>query len=91
MGLQIVNYTPGTLTNGDYTTPSMARYFSSKDILKKIREVEKKETLNGHIMLIHFGTDPERTDKFYLKLGSLIDELRRKGYEFVPLEEALES
>ena len=42
-------------------------------------------------MLIHFGTDPERTDKFYLKLGSLIDELRRKGYEFVPLEEALES
>ena len=91
MGLQVVNYTPGTLTNGDYTTPSMARYFSSKDILKKIREVEKKETLNGHIMLIHFGTAPERTDKFYLKLGSLIDELRRKGYEFVPLEEALES
>ena len=91
MGLQVVNYTPGTLTNGDYTTPSMTRYYSSKDILKKIREVEKKETLNGHIMLIHFGTVQERTDKFYLKLGALIDELRRKGYEFVPLKEALES
>lgn len=89
MGLQIVNYTPGTLTNGDYTTPSMKRYFSSKDIWDRVMKVEKEEGLGGHIMLIHFGTDPERTDKFYSRLGRLIDTLRRKGYSFVPLADAI--
>ena len=70
LGLQVINYTPGTLTNGDYTTPGMSRYFSSKEILGKIREYERTDPdgLNGHIMLIHFGTDPSRTDKFYDKL-----------------------
>ena len=89
MGLQIVNYTPGTLTNGDYTIPSMKRYFSSRDIWERIMKVEKEEGLGGHIMLIHLGTSPERTDKFYEKLGRLIDTLRRKGYTFVPLDEAV--
>ena len=89
LGLQIVNYTPGTLTNGDYTTPDMPRYFSSKAILDKIRECEREDPsgLNGHIMLIHFGTDPARTDKFYDKLPGLIRELRRKGYSFTPLKD----
>ena len=87
LGLQVINYTPGTLTNGDYTTPGMKRYFSSKDILSKIWEYERTDPngLNGHIMLIHFGTDPARTDKFYDKLPRLISELRRKGYSFTPL------
>lgn len=89
LGLQVINYTPGTLTNGDYTTPEMSRYFSSKEILGKIREYERTDPdgLNGHIMLIHFGTDPSRTDKFYDKLPGLIRELRRKGYSFTPLKD----
>ena len=89
LGLQVINYTPGTLTNGDYTTPEMNRYFSSKEILGRIREYERKDPngLNGHIMLIHFGTDPARTDKFYDKLPGLIKELRRKGYSFTPLKD----
>ena len=89
LGLQVINYTPGTLTNGDYTTPGMSRYFSSKEILGKIREYERTDPdgLNGHIMLIHFGTDPSRTDKFYDKLPGLIMELRRKGYSFTPLKD----
>lgn len=89
LGLQVINYTPGTLTNGDYTTPGMSRYFSSKEILGKIREYERTDPdgLNGHIMLIHFGTDPSRTDKFYDKLPGLIRELRRKGYSFTPLKD----
>lgn len=86
LGLQVINYTPGTLTNGDYTTPEMKRYFSSKEILGRIWEYERTDPngLNGHIMLIHFGTDPARTDKFYDKLPGLIRELRRKGYSFTP-------
>lgn len=89
LGLQVINYTPGTLTNGDYTTPGMKRYFSSKEILGRIWEYESTEPngLNGHIMLIHFGTDPARTDKFYDKLPGLIIELRRKGYSFTPLRD----
>ena len=89
LGIQLINYTPGTLTNGDYTTPEMSRYFSSKEILDKIRECERKDPngLNGHIMLVHFGTDPARTDKFYDKLPGLIRELRRKGYSFTPLKD----
>ena len=88
LGLQVINYTPGTLTNGDYTTPEMKRYFSSKEILSKIWEYERTDPngLSGHIMLIHFGTDPARTDKFYDKLPGLIRELRRKGYSFTPLK-----
>lgn len=89
LGLQVINYTPGTLTNGDYTTPEMKRYFSSKEILGRIWEYERTDPngLNGHIMLIHFGTDPARTDKFYDKLPGLIRELRRKGYSFTPLRD----
>ena len=89
LGLQVINYTPGTLTNGDYTTPEMKRYFSSKEILGRIWEYERTDPngLNGHIMLIHFGTDPVRTDKFYDKLPGLIRELRRKGYSFTPLKD----
>lgn len=89
LGLQVINYTPGTLTNGDYTTPEMKRYFSSKEILGRIGEYERTDPngLNGHIMLIHFGTDPARTDKFYDKLPGLIRELRRKGYSFTPLKD----
>lgn len=89
LGLQVINYTPGPITNGDYTTPEMKRYFSSKEILGRIWEYERTDPngLNGHIMLIHFGTDPARTDKFYDKLPGLIRELRRKGYSFTPLKD----
>ena len=89
MGLQVINYTPGTLTNGDYTTPDMKNYYSSKAIMDRIWKCEKDDPdgLNGHIMLIHFGTEDSRTDKFYDQLPGLIKKLRRKGYSFTPLHE----
>ena len=91
MGIQVVNYTPGTMSNADYTTPDMGqKYRSSKFIYNKIMEVEKKEGLNGHLMLIHFGTDNRRTDKFYNSyLDKLIKTLKRKGYTFTPILEAI--
>lgn len=91
LGLQVVNYTSGTYTNGDYTTPDMDNYYSSEFILGKVMQHErtKPDGLSGHIMLIHLGTDPSRTDKFYDKLPSLIRTLRRRGYSFVGLEEAV--
>ena len=87
MGLQIVNFTPGTGTNADYTTPSMTNYRSSDAIMKRLLDYERDHTLNGHFLMVHFGTSPERTDKFYLRLPQLIKKLQGRGYRFVSIEE----
>ena len=90
MGIQVVNYTPGTASNADYTTPDMKNYRSSKSIYDQIMALEKKEGLNGHLMLIHFGTHDDRTDKFYNGyMEKMIKNLKRKGYTFAPLREAV--
>ena len=91
LGLCLFNFTPGTSSNADYTTPSMPEYLSSQTIYDRILAYEKKDPhgLNGFILLIHIGTDPERTDKFYLKLGDLIKDLRAKRYALVRIDELL--
>lgn len=88
IGLKVVNFTPGTDSNADYTTPDMKNYRSSKDIYNKIMKVEATEGLNGHLLLIHLGTHPDRTDKLYNQLDKLIKTLKKKGYVFVPIREA---
>lgn len=91
MGLQVVNFTPGTTSNADYTTPDLKNYRSSKVIFDRIMKVEKEQTLNGHILLIHFGTDDARTDKFYEGyLDKLIRTLKKKGYSFTSIQDAME-
>ncbi|MBV5315628.1 MAG: glycoside hydrolase family 9 protein [Prolixibacteraceae bacterium] len=82
MGLKVINFTPGIRSNADYTTPVMTGYRSSETIMNDIKAFEKKDPngLNGCIMLIHLGTAPERTDKFYNRLGELISYLKKKGY-----------
>lgn len=90
LGLQLMNFTAGTWTNADYTTPDMKSYRTSKEIYDRVMSVEKKEGLNGHIMLIHLGTDDKRTDKFYEGyLDKMIKVLRKKGYSFVSIREAV--
>lgn len=77
-----VNFTPGTRSNADYTTPDMPNYLSSEAILNSIYEKEKDSGLHGFHLLIHPGTSPKRTDKLYHQLGDLIQELKRRGYSF---------
>ena len=91
MSLVLFNFTPGTSSNADYTTPGMKEYLSSEDIFGRILAWESKDPkgLNGFILLIHIGTAPERTDKFYLRLGPLIDALRVRGYTFVRIDALL--
>ena len=89
MNVQIVNFTPGTTSNADYTTPDMTNYRSSEVIYNNILAFEEKERLNGFILLIHIGTHPKRTDKLYNRLENLIKELRNRGYEFVRIDELL--
>ncbi|HCY43073.1 MAG TPA: cellulase [Prolixibacteraceae bacterium] len=82
LGLKVINFTPGIRSNADYTTPDMKSYRSSETIMNDIKAFEKKDPngLNGCIMLIHLGTAPERTDKFYNRLGELLSFLKQKGY-----------
>lgn len=91
-GLQLINFTPGTYSNGDYTTPDMgSRYLPTDTIYNRIMryETDKPGGLNGFILLLHAGTDPGRTDKFYFKLGRLIRELKSRGYFFLRIDELL--
>lgn len=89
VGIQVINYTPGTYSNADYTVPEMKNYYSSKEIYKLIIQAEKNKTLNGNIMLFHIGTSGKRTDKFYSYLEKLINELKKKNYTFVSLNKAV--
>lgn len=86
---QIVNFTPGTGSNADYTTPDMSNYKSSKELIDNILKYEESDSLNGFILLSHIGTDPSRTDKFYEYLDELIKELTICGYRFVRIDELL--
>lgn len=91
-GYQLFNFTHGTLTNADYTTPDMDAYRSSEEIWQSITDYESTSNygLNGFIMLIHIGTAPARTDKFYDRLENLILYLTKKSYSFKRIDELLE-
>jgi len=93
LGLVLFNFTPGTTSNADYTTPLLPEYLSAQKIYDNILRYERSDPrgLNGFILLIHIGAAPERADKFYLRLGPLLDELQTRGYGFVRIDELLAS
>lgn len=93
LGLQLVNFTPGSGSNADYTYPEMgSSYADSKSIFRSVMAYERKSStgMNGFILLVHIGTDPRRTDKFYNLLPDLITELKSMGYQFVRIDELLD-
>ncbi len=91
LGYQIINFTPGTRSNADYTTDDDKNYISSDAILSKIKEYEFKDPngLNGFILLTHIGSGPKRTDKFHSRVDELIEWLKMKGYEPERVDEIL--
>jgi len=91
LDLVLFNFTPGTSSNADYTTPSMPEYLGSAAICDRVLAYERTDPagLNGFILLLHIGTDPERADKLYLRLGELIRELKGRGYSLVRVDELL--
>jgi len=87
--LKLINFTPGTRSNADYTYPEMGKsYRSSNEIFRSITSFNEKEPngLNGFYLLLHIGTDPRRTDKFYNKLPELIAYLKKDGYQLVRID-----
>lgn len=77
-----VNFSPGTRSNADYTTPDMPNYLSSDTILESVYSYLSTHSMNGFHLLIHPGTSPARTDKFYYKLDELITRFKEEGYGF---------
>ena len=91
-GLSLVNFSPGTRSTADYTWPEMGKsYRPSEEIYRSIMTLEETDPhgLNGFILLVHIGTDPRRTDKFYHKLPDLLAELHSRGYSFERIDDLL--
>jgi peptidoglycan/xylan/chitin deacetylase (PgdA/CDA1 family) len=91
LGLVLCNFTPGTLSNADYTTPEMPNYCSSSRIYQSVFDREKTDPqgLSGFILLVHIGTHPDRRDKFYKRLEELLNDLQGMGYRLVGIDELL--
>lgn len=90
-GLQLINFTPGTISHADYTTPGDKNYRTTAEIYTSILVYEQthKAGLNGFILLMHLGAGPGRTDKFYSKLPDLIKWLHKKKYNLVRIDDLL--
>jgi len=89
-GLTLVNFSPGTYSNADYTYPEMGeQYLDSKTIMERILAYERENRLKGFILLMHIGTDPRRKDKLYHHLDELLAKMQLLGYDFQPLWESM--
>jgi len=92
LGLQLINFTPGTRSNADYTGDASPNFVSSSVIFESIvrRERQDPQGLNGFLVLLHIGAGPKRADKLHTRLGELLYDLAGKGYQFVRVDELLE-
>ena len=91
LGLQLVNFTPGTRSNADYTEDAAPNFVSSRTIFESIirRERQDPDGLSGFLLLLHIGAGPRRTDPFHTRFGELLDDLAGKGYRIVRVDELL--
>ena len=89
MNVLLFNFTPGSGSNRDWAPEGHKSFAPSRQIYDDILAYEKKDPhgLNGFILLLHLGS--ERTDKMFLLLDPLVEELQRRGYEFVRIDELL--
>ena len=92
LGLTLINFTPGTRSNADYTEEATPQFVSSSTIFDSIlrREADDPDGLNGFLLLLHVGAGPGRQDKFHPRVGELIDRLMEKAYRFVRVDTLLE-
>ena len=90
-GWTLINFTPGTRSNADYTGEADQNFVSSQKIFDSIiaREGDDPDGLSGFILLLHLGAGPGRADKFHVRFGELLGDLAGRGYEFVRVDELL--
>ncbi|HOW19100.1 MAG TPA: polysaccharide deacetylase family protein, partial [Phycisphaerae bacterium] len=91
MGLVLFNFTPGSRSNADWAPDDHKSFMPSRKIYESILtfEATQPDGLNGFLLLLHMGAGPGRTDKMHVLVGKLFDELARRGYEFVRVDEML--
>lgn len=89
MGVLLFNFTPGSGSNRDWAPEGHKSFAASQKIFDDILAYEQKDPhgLNGFILLLHLGS--QRQDKMHPYVGPLIDELRRRGYAFIRIDEML--
>jgi peptidoglycan/xylan/chitin deacetylase (PgdA/CDA1 family) len=89
MKVRLFNFTPGSGSNRDWAPEGHKSFVPSQQIIDDILMYEQKDPhgLNGFILLMHVGS--ERKDKTFLLLDKLLNELKRRGYEFVRIDEML--
>jgi len=85
-GMTAVSPSPGIQTYRDYTTPGMADYHTSDSMWRQLMDRERTHGLRGAVIILHPGTQDIRTDKFYYRLGDIIDTLTARGYAFHRLD-----
>ena len=91
MGLQLINFTPGTRSNADYTGEADRNFVASQAIVGSILAAEQSDPdgLKGFLLLMHIGAGPGRRDKMHARLRELLDRLSARGYRFVRVDELL--
>lgn len=91
MGCQLFNYTNGSGSHRDWIPEGHLSFRPSTQILQDIlhHEANNPDGLNGHLLLLHLGG--EREDKMFLLLGELIEELHKRGYHFMRVDELLDT
>jgi peptidoglycan/xylan/chitin deacetylase (PgdA/CDA1 family) len=87
MGVTLINFTPGSGSNRDYAPEGDRVFVPSQKIFDDILAYEQRDPhgLNGFILLLHLGSG--RKDPFHPRLGALCDELGKRGYEIVRVDE----
>lgn len=91
-GMVLINYTPGCRSHADYMEDDDPKYATSEVMVQSVLDKEKSDPdgLNGFMLLMHIGAGPGRTrDHLYKHLGGMLDELARRGYSFVRIDELL--
>jgi len=94
LDMTLINYTTGTRTHADYMEDDHPRFVTSPEMLKGVFEYETKDPdgLNGFMLLMHIGAGPRRTrDHLYNHLDELLEELSKRAYQFVRIDELLET
>ena len=91
-GMTLVNYSPGTRSAADYMEDDDPHFVPADEIVRSILDREEKgpDGLNGFLLLLHAGVSPKRTkDRMADKLPGLLDELAKRGYTFLRIDEML--
>lgn len=91
-GMVLINYTPGTRSHADYMEDNDPKFVPAQEMVRSVLQKEESDPhgLNGFLLLMHIGAGPGRTrDHLYDHLGALLDELMRRGYRFVRVDELL--